>query len=77
MLFNIAFSDFFKAINKPFDKKKIGYAGKIKADIFKYIEPYAITSELDEKNLGIISAVKYTIAPENNIKYKPYLTDVK
>ena len=51
ILFNMAFSDFFKAIKKPFERKKIGYAGKMKADIFKYIEPYAITSEFEEKNL--------------------------
>ena len=77
ILFNIAFSDFFKAIKKPFERKKIGYAGKMKADIFKYIEPYEITSELEEKNFGTMSALKYTRTPENNIKYKPYFTDVK
>ena len=64
ILFNIAFSDFFKAIKKPFERKKIGYAGKIKADIFKYIEPYAITSKLEEKNFGTMSALKYTRTPE-------------
>tara|TARA_B100001996_G_scaffold365354_1_gene335181 strand:+ start:665 stop:781 length:117 start_codon:yes stop_codon:yes gene_type:complete len=38
-LFIIAFSDFFKAIKKPLDRKNIGYAGKINAEIFKYLEP--------------------------------------
>ena len=73
----MAFSDFFKAIKKPFERKKIGYAGKIKADIFKYIDPYAITSELEEKNFGTMSALKYTRKPESNIKFKPYFIDVK
>ena len=31
----MAFSDFFIAINKPLERKKIGYAGSIKAHIFK------------------------------------------
>ena len=31
----IAISDFFKAIKKPFDRKKTGYAGKTNAEIFK------------------------------------------
>ena len=73
----IAFSDFFKAIKKPFDRKKIGYAGKINAEIFKYIDPYSITSELDEKNFGIRSAVANTNTPDANIMIKPYFTDVK
>ena len=34
-------------------------------------------SELEEKNFGTMSALKYTRTPENNIKYKPYFTDVK
>ena len=35
----IAFSDFLIAINKPFERKKIGYAGIMNAQIFKYLEP--------------------------------------
>ena len=73
----MAFSDFFNAMKKPFERKKIGYAGKMKADIFKYIAPYEITSGLEEKNFGTTSALKYTRKPENIIKYKPYFTDVK
>ena len=73
----MAFSDFFNAMKKPFERKKIGYSGKMKADIFKYIAPYEITSGLEEKNFGTMSALKYTRTPENNIKYKPYFTDVK
>ena len=57
MLFNIAFSDFFKAIKKPFERKKIGYAGKIKAEIFKYLVLKFITSGLLEKKVGTTSAV--------------------
>jgi len=57
MLFIIAFSDFFKAIKKPFERKKIGYAGKIKAEIFKYLVLKSRTSGLLEKKVGIISAV--------------------
>ena len=49
----------------------------MKADIFKYIAPYEITSGLEEKNFGTMSALKYTRKPENIIKYKPYFTDVK
>ena len=49
----------------------------MKADIFKYIEPKVITSELEEKNLGTKSEVKYISPPANNIRYKPYFTDVK
>ena len=73
----IAFSDFFKAIKKPFDRKKIGYAGKINAEIFKYIDPYSTTSALDEKNFGIRSAVTNTKTPDANIIIKPYFTEVK
>ena len=36
--------------------KKIGYAGKIKADIFRYAVPKLITLGLSEKILTILSA---------------------
>ena len=57
----IAISDFFKAIKKPFDRKKTGYAGKTNAEIFKYLFPYSITSGSFEKILVIIPADIKTI----------------
>ena len=40
----IEYDDFLIAIKNPLLIKNIGYAGKIKADIFKYKDPYLITS---------------------------------
>ena len=54
----IAFSDFLRDIKRPLLIKKIGYAGNIKADIFKYLDPNSITFGLSEKKLTILSADK-------------------
>tara|TARA_B100000959_G_scaffold87882_1_gene93146 strand:+ start:496 stop:684 length:189 start_codon:yes stop_codon:yes gene_type:complete len=54
----IAFSDFLSDIKKPLLIKKIGYAGNMKADIFKYLVPNSITFGLLENILTILSADK-------------------
>ena len=54
----IAFSDFLRDIKKPLLIKKIGYAGNMKADIFKYLVPNSITFGLLENILTILSADK-------------------
>ena len=73
----IAFSDFFKAIKKPLERKKIGYAGKTKADILKYFFPNSITVGSLENRLVIIFADVKTITPEIIIIIKEYFIAVK
>ena len=73
----IAFSDFLIAINKPFERKKIGYAGIINAQIFKYLEPQSITTLLFENKEVIKSEEIYKIPPEKIIIINEYLIAVK
>ena len=63
--------DFFIAIKKPLLIKKIGYAGKIRADIFSYVVPKLITLGLYEKILTILSADIKIIKPDIIIRVKP------
>ena len=67
----IEYDDFFIAIKKPLLIKKIGYAGKIKADIFRYVVPKLITLGLSEKILTILSADIKIINPDTIIRVKP------
>ena len=73
----IAFSDFFIAINKPFERKNIGYAGKINAQIFKYLEPNSITIGSLEKKLIIRSDNMYKNIPDTIIIRNEYFIEVK
>ena len=73
----IAFSDFFIAINKPFERKNIGYAGKINAQIFKYLEPNSITTGSLEKKLIIRSDNMYKNIPDTIIIRNEYFIEVK
>jgi len=59
------------AIKKPLLIKKIGYAGKIKADIFRYVVPKLITLGFSEKILTILSADIKIIYPDIIIRVKP------
>ena len=73
----MAFSDFFIAINKPFERKNIGYAGKINAQIFKYLEPNSITTGSLEKKLIIRSDNMYKNIPDTIIIRNEYFIEVK
>ena len=68
----IEYVDFFKAIKKPLLIKKIGYAGKIKAEILRYMVPKFITDWLSEKRLTILSAEIKIINPDKIIRAQPY-----